>query len=270
MELAPAPAPPLLRSLALTRLSQGRFDEARDVGRELRARGERDDDPVMLVEGHYVLGIAAFWPGQMAAAREHFEAAVAGARPEHRATHLLRYGLDPHVVCLSRLANTLLFLGEPEAAVRTRDDALALADEVGHPASSATARVFAGALSVDLGDIDALRTHAAALRAGGLEHHQRAAVVATETYLGYLEVVDGDREGIERIRRAVDDARAAPHAPGSHALAIHVLIEACARAGDAEAGLAAADEALATVGGARLYEAQTQRRREAFLAALRE
>ena len=46
---------------------------------------------MLLVEAEYVLGIAAFWSGELDAARRHFEAAVARSRPEHRHAHLLRY-----------------------------------------------------------------------------------------------------------------------------------------------------------------------------------
>jgi tetratricopeptide (TPR) repeat protein len=104
------PAPTVLRSLALTTLSQGRFEEARDVGRQLHLRAERDEDEMVLVEGHYVHGISTFWQGELEAAQGHFEAAVARYRPEYRATHLAQFGQDPKVICLSRLANTLWFL----------------------------------------------------------------------------------------------------------------------------------------------------------------
>jgi tetratricopeptide (TPR) repeat protein len=268
-ELARTPSPPLLRSVAVTSLSGGRFAQARRVGGELLARGERDADAVMIVEGHYVLGIASFWPGEFRSAREHFEAAVDQARPDHRATHLERYGLDPKVICLSRLANTLCFLGDPGAATRARDAALALAEEIAQPATTATALVFAALLAIDLEDPVSLRGHADALRAAGPAGHSRAAVVAAASFDGYVDVLDGDHEhGLARIRAALDDARGVQHAPGSYASTARVLIDACAVADDARAGLAAADEALATIGGARLWEAEMRRRRAEFLAAL--
>jgi DNA-binding SARP family transcriptional activator len=267
--LSPAPAPPLLRSVALTSLSQGRFDEARAAGAELCARGEADGDGVMVVEGHYVLGIAAFWRGELRSAREHFEAAVEQARPDHRATHLVRYGLDPNVVCLSRLGNTLWLLGDPDAAVRARDDALELAREIAHPATTATALVFAAMLSVDLGAPDDVRVHTAALRATSPEEHTRAAIVAVEVLEGYLDVLDGRHgSGIARLRRILGEARAAEHAPGNYAMTAHVMLEACAVAGDARLGLAVADQALATAGATRLWDAETHRRRAEFRAAL--
>ena len=114
-------APPLLRSLAIASLAGSDYPAAQRFGRQLRARGERDADDVLLVESAYVLGIAAFWQGQFAAAREQFAAAVARYRPDDRRAHLLQYGLDPKVICLSRLGNTLWFLGHADAAAEARD-----------------------------------------------------------------------------------------------------------------------------------------------------
>ncbi|HET8755829.1 MAG TPA: AAA family ATPase, partial [Solirubrobacteraceae bacterium] len=239
LELADEPDPPLLRSLAITRLSTGDFVQARRYGERLQARAQRDGDAVLRVESDYVLGVAAFWDGRFADARRHFEAAVAGYRPEHRPTHLARYGLDPQAVCQSRLANTLLFLGEPAAARRTRDRAVALAEEIGHPTTLGTVLVFASLLALDLGDVADLRRRAGALAAWCERYESPAIAFMAEATAGYVEVVDGDPHGLERVKRAELMSREAP-APGSHAVAVHILRAACAAAGDAEAARAAA------------------------------
>jgi DNA-binding SARP family transcriptional activator len=263
LELAQPPSAPLLRSIALTSLSLGHFDDARRAGEQLR----EGVDPVQRVESDYVLGIAAFWQGELRAARAHFEAAVAGYRSEHRATHLAHYGLDPQVVCLSRLGNTLWFLGETGAAVDARARALALAADIGHPGTTATVRMFAALLAIELDDVEDARTDVAALQALAAEA-MRAAQQGIEILGGYLAVRDGDHErGLERMRRALEDARGGRHAPGQEAITERLLIEAYAIAGEVDAGLAAADEALRGAG-PRLWEAETRRRRAGFLAAL--
>src|SRR5207244_9312872 len=165
--------------------------------------------------------------------------------PEHRPAHLLRYGQDPKVVCLSRLANTLWFLGHAESAKRVRDAARVLADEVGHPYSRSISLVFAGMLALEMRDPDSLREYVAALRAGRTDHEARQNVIGREGLEGYLDVLDGRREaGIARIQRALADARGSAPAPGAYGMGVRVLLEACAAAGDARTGLAAADEAL--------------------------
>ena len=240
-ELAVEPAPPLLRSLALTRLAASDFEGARSYGEQLRARAEREGDDVQLVESHYALGVAAFWSAALPAARRHFEAAIAGYRPEQRGTHLVRYSLDPQVICTSRLANTLWFLGDVPAAMRTRDDALVLGERIDHPPSLGTALVFAALLAVDAGDPDGVRRYAGALAEWSEADIWRANAIAREALLGYVDVVDGRHaSGLARIRRAVEESAATSPAPGHHATNVHVLIEACAVAGDVEAGLEAA------------------------------
>jgi hypothetical protein len=220
------------------------------------------------VESECVLGIAAFWTGEFAAAERHFRAAVARYRPEHRPTHLARYGLDPEVVCTSRLGNTLWFLGRPEPAVLARERALALAAEVGHPHSHHTALVFAALLALELGETQRLREYAAAL-AERSARLWRPTQVSAEAIGGYLEVLDGHRQaGIARLWRALNDPAEAEHAPGLHASVARLLLAACAAAGDPRAGLAAADRALGLGDHARTWEAETCRLRGQFLAEL--
>jgi hypothetical protein len=52
--LGTEPAPPLLRGLALAALCRDDFQTARDVGRKLQERGERENHEVLLVEAEYV------------------------------------------------------------------------------------------------------------------------------------------------------------------------------------------------------------------------
>ena len=272
LELARAlevePSPPLLRSLAVACLSRSDFEEAHRFGQRLRVRGERDADDVLIVESEYILGIAAFWQGEFADAREHFETAVGRYRPEHRPTHLLWYGLDPKVTCLSRLGNTLWFLGCTDEAVRARDAGLALADEVGHLHSRGTALVFAALLAVDMREPERVRAYTASLD-DGLEHQWRPTQVAADALAGYVAVLDGRAAaGIACIQRTLDEARGADHAPGMHACLVRLLLEACVAAGDARTGLAAAERALGMGGAARVWEAEARRLRTEFLVAL--
>jgi DNA-binding SARP family transcriptional activator/TPR repeat protein len=273
LELARAvgiePPSPLLRSLAIVSLSQGNFEEAQRFGGQIHARGERDADDVLLVEGEYVLGIAAFWQAEFKAARRHFEAAVDLYRRQHRPAHLSRYGLDPKVICLSRLGNTLWFLGFPEAATRARDAALALADEIGHLHSRGTALVFAAMLAVDMRQPERVRAYTAWLNDDGLEHHWRPSQVNGTALNGYVSVLDGQtKAGIARIQHALNELGRADHAPGMRAYVVRLLLEACAVAKDEQAGLVAAERALGMGGAARVWEAETHRLRAEFLAKL--
>jgi DNA-binding SARP family transcriptional activator len=263
------PPPPLVRSLAIASLSRGDFEAARRFGEQLHARGDRDAADILLVEGEYVLGIAAFWQGEFRAARRHFEAAVDLYRPEHRPAHLLRYGLDPKVICLSRLGNTLWFLGFPEAATRARDIALALADEIGHLHSRGTALVFAAMLAVDMREPERVRAYTTSLNDDGLEHQWRPSQVNGFALNGYVSVLDGQIEaGIARIQHALNELGRADHAPGMRAYLVRLLLEACVVAKNEQIGLAAAERALEMGGAARVWEAEAHRQRAEFFATL--
>ncbi len=266
-ELGVELAPPLLRSQAVASLAGNDFPAAQRFGRELHARGERDADNVLLVESEYVLGIAAFWAGQFASAREHFAAAIGHYRPDERHAHLLNYGLDPKVVCLSRLGNTFWFLGHADAAVESRDAALSLADAIAHPYSKEVALVFAAHLALDMRDEESVRHFTAHLTAALGNRSWRPTLVSGAALAGFVEVLDGrTATGIARIQQTLAETRGAEHAPGMQAAAVRVLLEACAVAGDARAGLAASNRALMMK--ASLWEAEARRQRAEYLAAL--
>jgi DNA-binding SARP family transcriptional activator len=258
------PEPSLLRSLAMTNLCRKDFDGARIVARRLHRLAHDGGDDVLLVESEYLLGIGAFWDGAFVTAREHFERVGNRFRSEQRVDYLLRFGQDPSIVGLSRLANTLWFLGHRNDARRVRDDALAMADEVGYPFSRGVAYVFAALLSVDLGEPGRYQGYVAAL-ASDAQHAPLQ--IAADAFLGYAEVLDGRAlDGIRRIRRAIDTGPV-DHAPGQGATHHRLLVAAHDVAGDASGGLAAADEALRAAG-SRIWEAEHRRLRATFLAAL--
>jgi DNA-binding SARP family transcriptional activator len=263
------PEAPLVRSLALASLTRGEFDAARAFGEQLRGRAERDADDVLWVESAYVLGVAAYWSGELSAARTHFEAAIGRYRPEHRATHLLRYGQDPESVCTMRLAHTLWLLGHDEDAARMRDSTLALANASDHPYNRAIATVWAAIAALDQRDEEVMREQARILASAAPGYEATQIRRAAEGFAGLVEVLDGQaRAGVARAGRVLDEVEDhAPAAPGERAMTARVLLEACWAAGDAKTGLAVADRAL-TMRGARLWEAEIRRLRGEFLAAL--
>ena len=264
-ELGQDPTPPLLRSAALTNLVRGRFGDARHLGDRLLARGNEDGDEVLAVEGRYVLGISAFWKGELHAAREHFEGAIDRYSPEHRALHIARYGQDPEVVCMGRVANTLWYLGFPDEANAARDRAVQRAEEIGHPYTRVTALVFAALLDFERGDDEAFRQVVESIgRPAG-----RAPDLSREGMTAYLQVLDGRPEaGLRRLRAVVEEGGRAQPAPGLRAWAVRLLLEACLQSGDAAEGLAVTEWALPEIAGVRLWEAEIHRLRAAFLAAL--
>jgi DNA-binding SARP family transcriptional activator len=255
----------LLRSVVLTNLCRDDFEGARTVAERLERKAAEAGDGVLGVECGYLLGIAAFWDGAFARARRHFERVVHDFDPARRAEHVLRFGLDPRIVCQSRLGNTLWFLGHVDEAWAASDEAVARAADVQDPFTRAVALVFAAALAVDAGEPDRYREHVAALGSG---RDVGPARTALEGFLGLVDVLDGRvDEGFERIRGVIDLARTVDQAPGQRAMMIRLLLAGHEAAVDAEGGLATAAEAL-RLGGTRIWEAEIRRLRARFLADL--
>ena len=274
-QLGSEPEPPLMWSLAMAALTRGEWELAREFGERLRTRAERDDDQVLWVESDYLQGIAAYWPGRLTEARRFFEAAVGRFRPERRRAHVLRYGQDPELLVRLRLAHTLWLLGHPGEADRQRDLALQAASQSSHAYSRATTWVWAAIVALDRGEVAEFRRHAQALAADPADEGPAQVRLADELFAGHLAVLEGRTdEGLTLMRtvRAQLVSGQAP-APGLPGVAARLLLESYATAGQPEAGLALADEALGDqelgMGrGAELWEAEIRRMRATFLAAL--
>ncbi|NMO16909.1 protein kinase [Pyxidicoccus fallax] len=98
------------------------------------AQGEqREHRPRLLALGHRMLAVDHLMWGQMRLAREHIERSMAFEEEVEREGALdARHGLSK-VSALSVASLLFSALGEPEAARRYSQDALALAERVGHP-----------------------------------------------------------------------------------------------------------------------------------------
>jgi tetratricopeptide (TPR) repeat protein len=221
-------------------------------------------------ESAYVLGVSAYWLGRLEEARQEFEAALRRFRPEHRTEHLISYGQDPESFCRMRLAHTLWLIGRDREAASARDEALESADRLGHPYSRAAALVFAVLIALDQGHEERLRRYVQELAFDPKLPEAGPTRSGTEAFTGYVELLDGRvEEGVERVRGALAEVRrTGPAAPGQLGFLMRVLVEALARAGEANAGLAAADEALKIGGGTQLWEAEIRRLRAGFLKTL--
>jgi DNA-binding SARP family transcriptional activator len=235
------PAAPLLRAQGMALLSRGDAGAALAIGARLRALGESDD--VLAVEGDFVQGMAAYWGGDLAAARRHLESALDRYRPENRSAHLRHFAQDPQVLCLARLAHVHLFGGDLAEARRLQQRSLELGRAVRHPFTLGAALLFAGLLDVELGDLDALRGHVAELdRLGAGATPIR---LVADALAGYLDVADGRvADGLARIDAALADPGRRT-APGLPAMLVRVRLAACERAGDHAGGLSAARRLLA-------------------------
>jgi hypothetical protein len=201
-------------------------------------------------------------------ARGHFERAVTHYSAKHRVRHLVHYGQDPKVVCLSRLANTLWLLGEFDDAWQAADTALAMAKEIGHLHTRATALMFATLLAIEARDDDRVRAFAADIQAASHQQESIQSRIGANAIAAYVDVLDGRADGVARVLAAINELRGTSHAPGMHVALGRILLEACVRANDAREGLDTADRTLASAGFVQIFEAEVRRLRARFLTDL--
>lgn len=256
-------SPPILRALALVALARARIDECRDLGRELLIRAEQDGDPVLRVEGHYLLGMSLQASGAFGSAGSELDAALAGYDRARSAEHVGRYSQDPAVVCLIRQALNLWLLGDEATAARRRAESLALAGSLGHPFSLGYALTWDAILQVHRQDAELALAQADAAIALDQAHRmpfwQSLATVARGWAVAELGDADAGIAEIERGMAAFD-------ATGTRifrTFQLGLLAEQLGRRGEIGRGLSMIDEALALVEdhGEHWSEAELWRRR---------
>ncbi|MEW6581729.1 MAG: AAA family ATPase [Actinomycetota bacterium] len=248
--------PPILRGLGLARLQGCRFDESGELGQALVDHESRD--PVARTEGRYLLGVSAFWRGDLASARRHLEGAVDAYDLSHRDEHLARYAQDPKAVCLVRLAWVDLWAGDPGRADERARSALGLAVELDHFMTRWYVLTYAAIIAAESEDLARLGELLGDSETLGRRLPMPYLMIVGDALRGWLDVCDGAPGGIERIVRSV--ARSRTEGESLH-LTYTLLLLARARgiAGELREGRAATREGLA------LSRRRTQRYLEAEL-----
>jgi DNA-binding SARP family transcriptional activator/tetratricopeptide (TPR) repeat protein len=198
--------PPLLRGMALGALVRRDFDEAYALGEELLRRGRSATNSTITVEGHYVLGVTAFFRGEFTDSAEQLRGALAEYRESGRQEHLRLFAQDPQAVCLSRLALTQLYLGQPDIALRTCDEAVSCARQLAHPWTLGYVLMFAALLYAELGDVARTSEFVNQARPVTGEQEGKAELdLMVHIIGGWVEVNTGDAdEGIAQIRDGLD------------------------------------------------------------------
>jgi predicted ATPase len=110
------------------------------LGEQLYGWAQQTAVSTHLLTAHTVLGQTLVLLGDYAAAWAHLEQGIARIDPAVERTLVRDQGSAPGVMCLAWAAMALWCLGFPAQAVRRGQEALALAQELGHPLSLAMAQ----------------------------------------------------------------------------------------------------------------------------------
>ena len=199
--------PPILRGLGLARLQGCRFDDCDELAQALL--DHESHDPIARTEGLYLLGVNAFWRGDLVTARRFLEGAIENYDVSHRDKHLALYAQDPKAVCLVRLAWVVLWAGDAGRADQTARSALEYAADLDHVMTMAYVITYAAIGAAEAENLVRL--------AGLLDNadclwkrlSERYLMVVLEALRGWLDVCEGSAGGVEKIVQSVARSRTA-------------------------------------------------------------
>jgi class 3 adenylate cyclase/tetratricopeptide (TPR) repeat protein len=121
-----------LYALTLATMVRGALRLARDLGVEALGVAMRLQDPQLVAYGHGNLGLTELWFGEYGEARTHLERALALYDPNWSHAATFRAGMHLHIY-RAMLGRVLWHLGYPDRALHMVRQAIAAADESGHP-----------------------------------------------------------------------------------------------------------------------------------------
>jgi predicted ATPase len=136
---------PTLFGLWHVHFIQGQFRKAYELAEELLRRAQGVDDPAPVMYARYALGTSSLLMAEFLPARQHYEIAITLYDPERHGPLAFRYlGVDFGVPCLFMVGQVLWVLGYPDQALKRSNEALALAQDLSHAFSLASAKFFVG------------------------------------------------------------------------------------------------------------------------------
>lgn len=233
--------PPILRGLGLARLQGCCFDDCDVLARALL--DDQSHDPIAGTEGRYLLGVSAFWRGDLARARHYLDSAIEAYDVSHRDEHLALYAQDPKAICLVRLAWVQLWAGDAGRADQTARSALEIAVDLDHPMTLGYVITYAAIIAAESEDLARLAELLGDADRLWKRFSDRYLMVVLEALRGWLDVYRGSAGGMEKIVRSV--ARSRTEGETLH-LTYTLLLLARARAmgGELREGRAAIREGL--------------------------
>jgi tetratricopeptide (TPR) repeat protein len=197
--------PPIVRGLGLARLQGCRFDECSELGQALV--DDESHDAIARTEGLYLLGVSAFWRGDLAMARRYLDSAIEAYNASHRDEHLALYAQDPKAVCLARLAWVELWAGDAGRANETARSALELAVDLDHLMTLWYVITYAAIIAAESEDLVRLAELVADADFQWKRLSERYLMVVLEAFRGWLDVCEGSTGGIEKIAQSVARSR---------------------------------------------------------------
>ena len=260
----------VLFGLSIYHLGRADYRTARELGEQLLAEARRQRDAGLMLEAHRVLGSTLYYTGEFSAANAHLEQGIALYDHQQHRSHTELFGFDPGAVCHAIAALALSVLGYPDQAQQRIQTALTLAQATSHPHSLGAALNWATELHQHCGEPRVVQEHAERSLAFSSEHGFPHWVAWATQNRGWALAIQGrSKEGIAQLHQGRDMLQDLGLEIAMTGI-LGNLTEAYGHAGQPEAGLQAAAEALKLVEqtGERKYEASLYRTKGELLLGL--
>lgn len=237
------------------------YQTAGELAQRLWTLGQKVQDPTLVLPSHRAVGTTYFWMGRFALTRPHWEEVFAHYNPEDHALAFSYGGTDIKLHCLIFNANTLCWLGYPDQGFKMSQEALTFAQGLSHPYSLAAAFFFAAWFHSSRRERTAAQPLVEVAISLSTEHGFPFWLNVGRIVRVWALAEEGQVEA--RIPE-MQQALAAYQATGATIFRVYglaLLTEMYSQVNQVEQGLAAVDEALATMieTNERFWEAELHR-----------
>jgi len=258
-----------LWGLSQFHMTRGQMATAEALAQRLLELVHHQPDVGFAVEGHFVMGMMAYYRGDFLTARTRLEHSCRFVDTMPSPAPLLWVGFVHGVTPHTSLARVLWALGYTDQARQRSQEALTLARQGDHIPTLAYTEYFVGLVCQCRRDVAATQAHADAVLALGAEH--RLAIRSEQGRLlrGWALAMQGEAAaGVALLRQALASPDLGPESLRSYWLA--TLAEAYGRAGQPQAGLQVLAEAMTLLATTeiRWWEAEVYRLRGELLLRL--
>jgi class 3 adenylate cyclase/tetratricopeptide (TPR) repeat protein len=223
--------------------NRGELELAHELAGHMLRLAERQQDPVLLLWGHYVVGFTLASQGALKRARSHLEQSLAFYDARKGGT----YGFvqDPGPTALALLSHVVHSLGYPDQALERMQQAVAMARNLSHPFTLAWVLGTAGALNWRRGEMLAAQELWEEWVALCTQQGFTPLLQSASMWLGFALVEQGrGKDGITKMQNALYSMTEAS-VFGDKLRGLGLLALAQGKVGQADQGLATIDEALA-------------------------
>jgi Predicted ATPase len=130
----------------------GKNDDALRMADEFLSRSRALSDPVLLMVAHRVMGSTLLTIGDFQSSANHFEETISLSISKGKQPLYNLYVVEPQAASLLLLSWDLWFLGYPDQSLSRVSEALALAQDLGHPYTVAFAHYMTSVVHLLRGD----------------------------------------------------------------------------------------------------------------------